>query len=72
MEILLIATAVLYVLWLISMVVVVMGTTQHFVSFTIMFVLLPFIIVIIAFLAPLSVIFSKAAREEAKKKLDSE
>lgn len=68
MEILLIITAVLYVLWLISMVVV--GTTQHFVSFTIMFVLLPFIIVIVAFLAPLSVIFSKAAREEAKKKLE--
>lgn len=54
MEILLIITALLYVLWLISMVV--MGTTQHFVSFTIMFVLLPFIIVIVAFLAPLSVI----------------
>lgn len=60
----------LYVLWLISMAV--MGTTQHFVSFTIMFVLLPFIVVIVAFLAPLSVIFSKAAREEAKKKLNSE
>ena len=70
MEILLIITAVLYVLWLVSMVV--MGTTQHFVSFTIMFVLLPFIIVVVAFLAPLSVIFSKTAREEAKKKLDSE
>ena len=68
MEILLIITAVLYVLWLISMVVI--GTTQHFVSFTIMFVLLPFIIVIIAFLAPLAVIFSKTAREEAKKKLE--
>lgn len=70
MEILLIATALLYVLWLIAMVV--MGTTQHLVSFTLMFVLLPFIVVIVAFLAPLSVIFSKAAREEAKKKLDSE
>lgn len=70
MEILLITTALLYVLWLISMVV--MGTTQHLVSFTAMFVLLPFIVVIVAFLAPLSVIFSKAAREEAKKKLDSE
>lgn len=70
MEILLIITVVLYVLWLISMAV--MGTTQHFVSFTIMFVLLPFIIVIVAFLAPLSVIFSKAAREEAKKKLEEE
>lgn len=70
MEILLIVAAMLYVLWLISMVV--MGTTQHFVSFTIMFVLLPFIIVIVAFLAPLSVIFSKAAREEAKKKLEEE
>ena len=70
MEILLIATAVLYVLWLISMVV--MGTTQHVISFTIMFVLLPFIVIVLAFLAPLSVIFSKAAREEAKKKLDSE
>ena len=70
MEILLIITAVLYVLWLISMVV--MGTTQHLVSFTIMFVLLPFIIVIVAFLAPLSVIFSKAAREEAKNKMNGE
>ena len=70
MEILLIATAVLYVLWLISMVVI--GTTQHFVSFTIMFVLLPFIIVIVAFLAPLSVIFSKTTQEEAKKKLNGE
>ena len=70
MEILLIITAVLYVLWLISMVV--MGTTQHLVSFTLMFVLLPFIVVIVAFLAPLSVIFSEAAREEAKKKLNGE
>ena len=70
MEILLIITAVLYVLWLVSMVV--MGTTQHLVSFTLMFVLLPFIVVIVAFLAPLSVIFSKAAREEAKKKLNGE
>lgn len=70
MEILLIITALLYVLWLISMVV--MGTTQHLVSFTVMFVLLPFIVVIVAFLAPLSVIFSKAAREEAKKKLNGE
>ncbi len=70
MEILLIITAVLYVLWLISMVV--MGTTRHLSSFTIMFVLLPFIIVIVAFLAPLSVIFSKTAREEAKKKLNGE
>ena len=70
MEILFIAVCTVYVLWLIS--IVVMGTTQHLVSFTIMFVLLPFIIVIVAFLAPLSVIFSKAAREEAKKKLDGE
>lgn len=70
MVILFTAVCVLYVLWLISMVV--MGTTQHFVSFTIMFVVLPFIIVIVAFLAPLSVIFSKAAREEAKKKLNGE
>ena len=70
MEILLIITALLYVLWLISMVV--MGTTQHIVSFTVMFVLLPLIVVIVAFLAPLSVIFSKAAREEAKKKLNGE
>ena len=70
MEILFIAVCTVYVLWLIS--IVVMGTTQHLVSFTIMFVLLPFIIVIVAFLAPLSVIFSKTAREEAKKKLNGE
>lgn len=70
MEILFIAVCTVYVLWLISMVV--MGTTQHLVSFTIMFVLLPFIIVIVAFLAPLSVIFSKAAREEVKKELNGE
>ena len=70
MEILLIATAVLYVLWLISMVV--MGTTQHVISFTLMFVLLPVIVIVLAFLAPLAVIFSKAAREEAKKKLNGE
>lgn len=68
MEILLIATAVLYVLWLISMVV--MGTTQHVISFTLMFVLLPVIVIVLAFLAPLVVIFSKTAREEAKKKLE--
>ncbi len=68
MEILLIATAVLYVLWLISMVV--MGTTQHIISFTLMFVFLPFIVIVLAFLAPLAVIFSKTAREEAKKKLE--
>ena len=70
MEILLIATAVLYVLWLISMVV--MGTTQHIISFTLMFVFLPFIVIVLAFLAPLAVIFSKTAREEAKKKLNGE
>lgn len=68
MEILLIATAVLYVLWLISMVV--MGTTQHVISFTLMFVFLPFIVIVLAFLAPFFVIFSKTAREEAKKKLE--
>ena len=68
MEILLITTAVLYVLWLISMVVV--GTTQHVISFTLMFVFLPFIVIVLAFLAPLAVIFSKTAREEAKKKLE--
>ena len=68
MEILLIATAVLYVLWLISMVV--MGTTQHVISFTLMFVFLPIIVIVIAFLAPLAVIFSSTAREEAKKKLE--
>ena len=68
MEILLIATAVLYVLWLISMVV--MGTTQHVISFTLMFVFLPFIVIVLAFLAPLVVIFSSTAREEAKKKLE--
>ena len=68
MEILLIATAVLYVLWLISMVV--MGTTQHVISFTLMFVFLPFIVIVLAFLAPLAVIFSKTAREEANKKLE--
>lgn len=68
MEILLITTAVLYVLWLISMVV--MGTTQHVISFTLMFVFLPFIVIVLAFLAPLVVIFSSTAREEAKKKLE--
>ena len=68
MEILLIATAVLYVLWLISMVV--MGTTQHVISFTIMFVLLPVIVIVLAFLTPLVVIFSSTTREEAKKKLE--
>lgn len=68
MEILLITTAVLYVLWLISMVVV--GTTQHVISFTLMFVFLPVIVIVLAFLAPLAVIFSSTAREEAKKKLE--
>ena len=37
MEILLICTGILYVLWLLSMVV--MGTTQNIISFTVMFVL---------------------------------
>ena len=68
MVILFTAVCVLYVLWLISMVV--MGTTQHIISFTLMFVLLPFIVIVLAFLAPLAVIFSKTAREEAKKKLE--
>ena len=63
MEIMLIATAVLYVLWLISMVV--MGTTEHVISFTLMFVLLPVIVIVLAFLAPLAVIFSKTARDAA-------
>ena len=70
MEILLIAAAVLYVLWLISMVV--MGTTQHIISFTLMFVLLPVIVIVLAFLAPLVVIFSSTAREEAKKRMNGE
>ena len=68
MVILFTAVCVLYVLWLISMVV--MGTTQHVISFTLMFVLLPVIVIVLAFLAPLAVIFSKTAREEAKKKLE--
>lgn len=68
MVILFTAVCVLYVLWLISMVV--MGTTQHIISFTLMFVLLPVIVIVLAFLAPLAVIFSKTAREEAKKKLE--
>lgn len=68
MVILFTAVCVLYVLWLISMVV--MGTTQNLISFTVMFVLIPFIIVIVAFLAPLTVIFSKTAREEARKKME--
>ena len=68
MVILFTAVCVLYVLWLISMVV--MGTTQHVISFTLMFVFLPFIVIVLAFLAPLAVIFSKTAREEAKKKLE--
>ena len=68
MVILFTAVCVLYVLWLISMVV--MGTTQHIISFTLMFVLLPVIVIVLAFLAPLAVIFSSTAREEAKKKLE--
>ena len=68
MVILFTAVCVLYVLWLISMVV--MGTTQHIISFTLMFVLLPAIVIVLAFLAPLAVIFSSTAREEAKKKLE--
>ena len=68
MVILFTAVCVLYVLWLISMVVI--GTTQHVISFTLMFVLLPVIVIVLAFLAPLAVIFSKTAREEAKKKLE--
>ena len=68
MVILFTAVCVLYVLWLISMVVV--GTTQHVISFTLMFVLLPVIVIVLAFLAPLVVIFSSTAREEAKKKLE--
>ena len=68
MVILFTAVCVLYVLWLISMVV--MGTTQHVISFTLMFVLLPVIVIVLAFLAPLAVIFSSTAREEAKKKLE--
>ena len=63
MVILFTAVCVLYVLWLISMVVI--GTTQHVISFTLMFVLLPVIVIVLAFLAPLAVIFSKTAREEA-------
>ena len=68
MVILFTAVCVLYVLWLISMVVI--GTTQHVISFTLMFVLLPVIVIVLAFLAPLAVIFSSTAREEAKKKLE--
>lgn len=70
MVILFTAVCVLYVLWLISMVV--MGTTQHIISFTLMFVFLPFIVIVLAFLAPLAVIFSSTAREESKKKLEEE
>ena len=70
MVILFTAVCVLYVLWLISMVV--MGTTQHIISFTLMFVLLPAIVIVLAFLAPLAVIFSSTAREEAKKRMNGE
>ena len=70
MEIIFTIWCILYVLWLISMVV--MGTTQRVISFTLMFVLLPAIVIVLAFLAPLVVIFSSTAREEAKKRMNGE
>lgn len=64
MEYVFIAWCVLYVIWLISMLV--MGTTRNLISFTVAFVFVPVFTVIVAFLAPLAVIFSKTAREAAK------
>ena len=64
MEYVFIAWCILYVLWLISMVVI--GSTMNLLSFTVAFVLVPIFTVIVAFLAPLAVIFSKTAREAAK------
>jgi hypothetical protein len=70
MEILLICTAILYVLWLISFAV--LGDYKVALPFTVVFVLAPIAFVVIAFLAPLAVIFSKTAREETRKKMNGE
>lgn len=68
MEILLIATAVLYVLWLLSFIV--LGDYKNVIPFTVAFVFGPIIVLFLAFLSPVAVIFSKTARKIAKEKME--
>lgn len=59
-----------WLLWILS--IISMGEYENIVPFTCFFVIAPVILAIIIVLCPLAVIFSKAAREEAKKKLKGE
>lgn len=61
---------IIWVLWVLS--IISMGEYENIVPFTCFFVIAPVILAILIVLCPLAVIFSKAAREEAKKKLNSE
>ena len=62
--------ACVWVLWILSIISI--GEYENIVPFTCFFVIAPIILAILIVLCPLAVIFSKAAREEAKKKLNSE
>ena len=59
-----------WLLWILS--IISMGEYENIVPFTCSFVIAPVILAILIVLCPLAVIFSKTAREEAKKKLNSE
>ena len=62
--------ACVWLLWILS--IISMGEYENIVPFTCFFVIAPAILAILLVLCPLAVIFSKNARETAKKKLNSE
>lgn len=57
-----------WLLWILS--IISMGEYENIVPFTCFFVIAPIILAIIIVLCPLAVIFSKNARETAKKRID--
>ena len=70
MEILLYIVAVVYILWVLSLVS--MGDYKSIIPFTVVFVLTPIAVVFLAIACPLAVIFSKGARTEAMKRMNGE
>ena len=70
MVILLYIVAVVYILWVLSLIS--MGDYKSIIPFTVVFVLTPIALGFLAIACPLAVIFSKGARAEAMKRMSGE
>lgn len=70
MEFVFAGIGLLYVLWLLSFIM--LGDYKNVIPFTVAFVFGTIIVLLLAFLSPIAVIFSKTARKIAKEKISDE